>query len=140
MVRIGALTLLMAVVAITGFTSVANAENRGNGGLYNCNSCQVFARSDEQVTRKKAMQCVRQSAGQVVNGFSFQGKPGTFELSKEKSTRAHVGDKYDVVKKVDLKHISFFPNHQGGFEVGSIPCNNGMIGFVACKNCIESGN
>ncbi|PWN23476.1 hypothetical protein BCV69DRAFT_295812 [Microstroma glucosiphilum] len=139
MVRIGALTLLMAVVAITGFTSVAKAEDRGYGGLWNCNNCQVFARSDEQVTRKKAMQCVRQSAEEMLS-FTYHSKKGSYELSKEKSTRAHVGDKFDVVKKVNFSKLSFFPDRHNGIEVDSINCHNGMIGFVSCKGCTAADN
>lgn len=140
MVRIAALTLLMAVIAITGFTSTANAENQGRGGVHNCNNCQVFARSNQLESRKKGMQCVRQAAKHIVHGFSFQGAQTSYKLSTEKSTRAHVGDRYDIIKNVNFRHLEFYPNHQGGFEINEIPCNNGMVGYVSCKNCIDGSN
>ncbi|PWN23475.1 hypothetical protein BCV69DRAFT_295811 [Microstroma glucosiphilum] len=128
MVRIAAFSLI-ALVAMTGFAAA------GSGHHYDCNKCQLTARSDKALTKKDGLKCVKQLAGHITDFYKGSSKT-EYKLIKHKALKIQTDQgEHDIVKGVDFKDLQFHPDSVGGFTIRNFECENNLEGLAICSKC-----
>jgi hypothetical protein len=129
MVRTGALTILAAVVALTGFAAATNGHH------YDCNDCQLISRATQEQKAKIALQCTRQLSEHITH-FYKGGDDSSWDLSKKRLTRGMAPDgRHDVIKEATYHNLQFHPDAHGGFTIEDFKCANGNSGTAVCTAC-----
>lgn len=128
MVRIAAFSLI-ALVAMTGFASATNGHH------YDCNKCQLTARSDKSLTKKEGLKCVKQLSAHITD--FYKGSKGTsYKLGKHKALKIQTDQgEHDIVKGVDFHDLQFHPDSVGGFSVKDFECDGDLTGLAICSKC-----